>query len=77
MKLAVASVLSLASSAAAFQAPTMTFSLGKKKAAVKAAPAVSSTRWGARLHLSRELENESNQKKLPVDCTVDGDVKKT
>ena len=52
MKLAVASVLSLASSAAAFQAPTMTFSLGKKKAAAKPAPAVSSARWGARLHLS-------------------------
>ncbi len=45
MKIAAASVLAFASSAAAFSAPTMTFSLGKKKAAA-AAPKPVSWCWG-------------------------------
>ena len=41
MKLSAASTFALLSSAAAYQAPTMTFSFGKAKKAAKAAPKVS------------------------------------
>ena len=45
MKLSVASVIAFAGSAAAFQAPTMAFSFGKKKAAAPKAPPAVSGKW--------------------------------
>ena len=55
MKLSVASVIAFAGSAAAFQAPTMVFSFGKKGKKTAAAKGTSCCKWEMEIVSSNSL----------------------